>query len=490
MVYIIVPVQKVCRLILMLYQLTRIPLLITLFILCGFGSAFTEALNEKEYWMEIFSDNRKIGFSHTLIDNKDGKIIISENSTINISLMGNTNEIKVSSEYEITGNDLHRFRYKMSAESVELDLNGKVADGQLIISNNRDDGKTVKTQFDKDYVVPSLLPLRLSSQGLDEGDQITVYIFDPLTFYTGGKIENMKADVKVGKGDTVSTPAGKFRANRVVIDHLGTRSTMWITNDGTLVKESTPPGFISYLSTESSAGRVPSGSVDLGSKIAIPVTTAINSPREVKKLKVKISGVENLNGLDLNDGYRQELKGNTLTVRSGSLTEKSHDKQNKPEKLNRYLGSSNLINPGDPEIAKQSSIILKEEKDPLKKVKLLNKWVNRNLEKVPLMSIPDAGEVLASKKGDCNEHAVLFTALARAADIPAKVIMGLIYLDGKFHYHAWNEVYIDGWVAVDSTFGQLPADATHIKILEGDISRSPEIIKVVGKMKLDVLYYE
>ena len=58
------------------------------------------------------------------------------------------------------------------------------------------------------------------------------------------------------------------------------------------------------------------------------------------------------------------------------------------------------------------------------------------------MSIPNALEVLQSKKGDCNEHTVLFNAFARAAGIPAKTVVGVVYLRGAFYYHAWSEVWL------------------------------------------------
>ena len=39
---------------------------------------------------------------------------------------------------------------------------------------------------------------------------------------------------------------------------------------------------------------------------------------------------------------------------------------------------------------------------------------------------------------------------------------GLVYLDGKgFLYHSWSESLLDGrWVAIDPTYGQVPADPT------------------------------
>ena len=77
--------------------------------------------------------------------------------------------------------------------------------------------------------------------------------------------------------------------------------------------------------------------------------------------------------------------------------------------------------------------------------------------------------------------------MARSIGVPTKVVLGLVYLEGRFYYHAWNEVYLGSWVPVDSTFGQIPADATHIKLLEGDISKSPEILRVVGKLNLEIV---
>ena len=73
----------------------------------------------------------------------------------------------------------------------------------------------------------------------------------------------------------------------------------------------------------------------------------------------------------------------------------------------------------------------------------LTRAVNGLLEKKPTVSIPSAREVLRTKVGDCNEHTALFVAMARAAGIPARINVGLVFVRGAFYYHAWPEVYID-----------------------------------------------
>ncbi len=94
---------------------------------------------------------------------------------------------------------------------------------------------------------------------------------------------------------------------------------------------------------------------------------------------------------------------------------------------------------------------------------------------------------METRRGDCNEHTVLFVALARAAGLPARTAAGLVYVNGGFYYHAWPEVYLNGWVAVDPTFGQMPADAAHLRFTIGGLARQVELIRLIGRLQLNVL---
>jgi transglutaminase-like putative cysteine protease len=114
-------------------------------------------------------------------------------------------------------------------------------------------------------------------------------------------------------------------------------------------------------------------------------------------------------------------------------------------------------------------------------------WVYRNIKKSPTFSVPYAKEVLKHKVGDCNEHTVLFGALGRALGVPTKVVVGIVYVDGAFYYHAWNEYYWGRWIACDPTFGQYLADATHIKLEEGTLLDFIKVIKLVGQLNIKVI---
>jgi hypothetical protein len=64
---------------------------------------------------------------------------------------------------------------------------------------------------------------------------------------------------------------------------------------------------------------------------------------------------------------------------------------------------------------------------------------------------------------------------------------GLAYIDGKFYYHAWPEVFLGDWVAVDPTFGQFPADAAHLRFTIGGLGRQAEMIRLMGRLQIKVL---
>ena len=80
-------------------------------------------------------------------------------------------------------------------------------------------------------------------------------------------------------------------------------------------------------------------------------------------------------------------------------------------------------------------------------------------------------ETIARRTGDCTEYADLLTTLARAQGLPARTVVGLAYAAAEepaLAFHAWNEVALSGsWRAVDPTWNQLRADASHIP-LRGD----------------------
>jgi transglutaminase-like putative cysteine protease len=153
------------------------------------------------------------------------------------------------------------------------------------------------------------------------------------------------------------------------------------------------------------------------------------------------------------------------------------------------LASTPFLPVAHPELREKAKELVGQEADRVVAARLLNDWVFNYVEKAPTIGVPNALEVLHTRQGDCNEHTALYVALARAAGIPARIAAGVVFSDrigatGAFYYHAWPEIYLGsaGWVPVDPTFGQFPADATHVKLVEGDLDRQIEIMGVMGRL--------
>jgi transglutaminase-like putative cysteine protease len=135
--------------------------------------------------------------------------------------------------------------------------------------------------------------------------------------------------------------------------------------------------------------------------------------------------------------------------------------------------------------------------DPWQKAVQIEHWVAQNLkEKNFSTAFAPASEVARDLTGDCTEHGVLTAAMCRAAGIPARVAVGLIYAEnlGGFGFHLWNEVYVNRrWVALDAAFDQSAVDAVHIKLSDSSLEGVAPfeaflpVVRVLGKLAIKPL---
>ena len=222
-------------------------------------------------------------------------------------------------------------------------------------------------------------------------------------------------------------------------------------------------------------------------------TTAISASKRLRKnlseLKVRLSGVD-LAPFDVK-GYRQKLRGDTLTItrEDPSALRATYALPNGARSsVNAvFLDAEPLLESDNPAIRSLAIRLRRGETDPAVVAERINRWVYDSLRKEITVGVPSALATLRSRVGDCNEHTQLTVALLRAAGIPARVAAGLAYLDGKFYYHAWPEVWLERWVAVDPTFGQFPADASHLRFTVGGLGRQAELLRLMGALHIDVI---
>ena len=151
------------------------------------------------------------------------------------------------------------------------------------------------------------------------------------------------------------------------------------------------------------------------------------------------------------------------------------------------LSPGPFIETDEPAISRRASRLAAGERDPAVIARRLVDWVHDSLRAAPGAVPASASEALERKSGDAREFALLTTALARAAGIPARPVTGLLHVGGRFYLHAWTEVYLRRWVPVDAMLGQVPADASHLPFLSGAADPGPDLARVLSRLQLSVI---
>jgi tetratricopeptide (TPR) repeat protein len=132
-----------------------------------------------------------------------------------------------------------------------------------------------------------------------------------------------------------------------------------------------------------------------------------------------------------------------------------------------YLEATPYIQSDDTAMVKLAAEIVGDEGNAYRAAVKLSEWVHFHVDYQFLFTNVTARDVLQSKSGDCSEFSLLYTALARAAGIPTRQCQGIVYgSDGEFYRHAWAESWVGEWVALDPTWNEHIADATHLKFGE------------------------
>ncbi len=286
---------------------------------------------------------------------------------------------------------------------------------------------------------------------------------------------------------------GASVATRVVEVTVGTGTiTAWLDPTGEVVQADVPFGLrLRRISREDALA--PLDAQELPELLAaLKVTPSGATPRRgAHRLIVRVAGVPAAS-LPTDDTQTITSDGGAIVVAVPVLLRAQAVTGRAAADVVPFLRCDPLVQCDRPAITALAAAIVKGEDDPWRRALLIERWVGKHLTKRSVMALPSALDVLATREGDCTEHTVLFTALARAAGIPTRMVAGLVWSDevDAFAYHAWPEVYVGRWVWTDPTFGQDVADATHIKLAAGGVEDWRGVALFLGRLRLDVVGVE
>jgi Transglutaminase-like superfamily len=442
-------------------------------------------------WRGVYYRGEKVGFTVGQVVPTDEGFELQEDARLQMSLLGATTPALIRTTARVDkAFALQSFDFSLDPGTGPLTLSGRVEGLQLIVDVKSAGG--VRTEIRQLTEPPALMlnmARRLASTGLTADSSHTVQVFDPAT------LSNQPVTLRVHGREVVLNGGRPIPAFKVDLEYSGLTTTAWITDTGSIVREESPLGLVSMRESQeqAQASAVPARvRQDMLQAAAIVPTMKmpIDETRDVLRLTLELDGAD-LSGFSLASST-QRVEGRTVEIVdprrvTASAADPAHT---------RYLLPETLIESDDPEIVAEARRIVDGATDARTKAERLVREVNGMLDKKPTVSLPSAKDVLRTKVGDCNEHTALYVALARAAGLPARINVGLAMVRGAFYYHAWPEVYIDEgkdrgyWLPVDPTFNQFPADATHVRLLQGGLDKQTAILPLIGKLKIAVVDVE
>ncbi len=346
----------------------------------------------------------------------------------------------------------------------------------------------VSDDFHSDIVIP----WHMSRGELAVGDELSFEMYD-------SEVDAMdRHHVLVDRSET--TEAGvETTVIRVTSEKLGIEAISWLDARGAMLRQEVPGlmglALVRVPEEEALAELTPF-------KVASTVTVEGHLPgfRQLEQVRLRVrrrvgEAVELIPA-----SGRQEVVADgddalvTITRERPPLTVATLPIED-PE-LAECLASTAHAQADDPGIMAKAREIVGEETDAWAAAQKIVSWVYANMRKVSSEPRPiSAVECLEEMVGDCTEHAVLAAALGRAVGLPTRMCTGLAYVGGGFGYHAWAEFYVGRWVEMDPSWGEMTADAGHMKLHSSTLDEmsyaraSLATGQTLGSIEIDLLGY-
>jgi hypothetical protein len=253
-------------------------------------------------------------------------------------------------------------------------------------------------------------------------------------------------------------------------------------------------------------GAAPALLPDLGLNTLVSLKQPIERPHDARQIVYRITVAEDddpTTTFTRDDRQKvQNVKGSTfeLAVRPvrGPAAPAADAEEPAPPKP-EFLKSSYFLDSDNERVRALAARIVGDETDPWTKARRIEGWVREHMSGSNGVGFATASQIARDLQGDCRQHAMLTAALCRAAGVPSRTAVGLVYVDDPdrgpvFGFHMWTEVWIKGqWLGLDATLGRGGVGAAHLKIADHswrDIQTLAPLLpvtRVLGKIRIEVV---
>ncbi len=454
----------------------------------------------REYWTGIVFNGVRIGFANFMMSPapvQERLYDIRSQAYLRTRILWMDKTVHLKSFDRVRANlTLQQFRYAFSLDGNRMIIEGQSKNGTLFYSlQTRGQTTNRKIVLQRPLYPASAAGLYPLLQGLTIGNRHRYDVFDGQTQQVRSFEQQV---VAYEESELFSGPAFK-----VISRFLGQKVTTWMDTVGNPLLEMSMGGvIIAALEDETTArNSLTRAAIDKQDSFIefsrIRSDRIISAPDRITSMRMRISGLGE--SVSIPSDFRQSCHRNgDKIICHIDLRGPPAGAQTRPEtvedfELDMYLQPTTAITARHPKIQQLAEETVPASANQLQRVLSIVEWQQAHIRREPV-DVFTALDVLETGKAECQGHALLYAALARSAGIPTRVVNGIVYVPEfeGFLYHSWNESYIDGhWVAVDPTFGQVPADATHVKLVEGhSLADLTVLLEFIGRIRVQVDKFE
>lgn len=428
-------------------------------------------------WMKVLLDGRKVGQAQSVREVADGQVVNIERMTLVVDRAGvglpvTTEERSV----ETTDGRPLGFSTLTRLSGLESTVEGTLgADGNLALLMRS--GKSEQRRampWPTGAVLAEGARLAEQRHGLEPGTRYEVLSFQPST------LSALPVSVEVMGAEAVEVDGLRRRLVRVdqvaAFEGAPLRMSAWVDADHAVLRATMPLMGMAFemVACDEACATAPNQPTDILDRAMVAAPRAL-APAErasglVYALRVRGDDAARIPSLAEQRAERDGRRWRVVVdpddgARAGDDPPVADD-----------TAATRWLNHDEASVAAlaREAAGMQPPSDRAELMRRLERFVRGYIDNKSMrVGYASAAETVASREGDCTEHAVLLAALARALGVPARVVNGLAYApqfagrDNVFVPHAWVKAW-DGrrWVSYDAA---LPGfDAGHIALSVGD----------------------
>lgn len=326
--------------------------------------------------------------------------------------------------------------------------------------------------------------------------------------------------VTVHDEEEVELPGGKVKLVKAILqaDEIKAQNMtvqlppifVWMDKDGKIARRQVEIPGLGAIVLVRTKKEIATARLDLAKLPDIGLKHLIFVPKRIARknatteavYRITIPGDKKLETALVQDDRQKiaEIRDDVVELRVKAL--RLAPEQGPEEGDKEFLETSHYLDSGNDRIQRLAKAAVGTETDPWNKARQIEAWVNKNITFDAAVPFGPASEVAKKMRGDCRQCAFLTAAMCKAAGVPARTAIGLIYGEDRqnrpmFGFHMWTEVWVRGrWLGLDATLGEGSIGATHIKITDHSWHNTQSMTpllplqRVLGKMKIEVVRVE